>query len=309
MTENLITENLKLIYLAIKKLNLSWETEDEWQDYYDAGLEGLINGANTFDLTQNIKPSTYLYKCIKNNIVRSLYLKTLPKRFNPNGRDISLEYSIYENSKDKDLLLIDTIPDTNINVEEEIQKKIQYENVLNAIEHLTISEDKKIIKYRFGLIDGKCYTYDEISKIFGVSRERVRQRTNRAIKKIKEYLSKHDKDAFIFKKTKLTKIYKEGKNNYMNNKINNLQSLNNYLFEELERLNDDKRLEENDNLDKELKRSKAITQVAGQIVQNAKVILEAKKHSDMFGDELNTFYKLDTQKEREKAFIEFKKEH
>lgn len=90
---------------------------------------------------------------------------------------------------------------------------------------------------------------------------------------------------------------------------NNLQELNNYLFEELERLNDDETLEENDNLDKELKRSKAITQVAGQIVQNAKVILDAKKHCDMFGDDPDTFYQLNTNKEREKMCIEFGKEH
>lgn len=90
---------------------------------------------------------------------------------------------------------------------------------------------------------------------------------------------------------------------------NNLQELNNYLFEELERLNDDETLEESDNLDKELKRSKAITQVAGQIVQNAKVILDAKKHCDMFGDDVSSFYKLNTNKEREKMCIEFGKEH
>ena len=39
---------------------------------------------------------------------------------------------------------------------------------------------------------------------------------------------------------------------------NNLNALNNYLFEELERLNDDETLDKEDNLQKELKRAKAI---------------------------------------------------
>ena len=94
---------------------------------------------------------------------------------------------------------------------------------------------------------------------------------------------------------------------------NNLESLNNYLFEELERLNDDEILDKEENLDKELKRSKAITQVANQIVQNAKVVLEAKKHADQFGDKLDTFYKLDYKESKKeqfkKQFIEFREKH
>lgn len=95
---------------------------------------------------------------------------------------------------------------------------------------------------------------------------------------------------------------------------NNLESLNNYLFEELERLNDDESLSNEELLNKELKRSKAITQVACQIVQNAKVVLDAKKHADQFGYETNSFYKLDYKKDNKKEefkkqFMEFRKTH
>lgn len=71
---------------------------------------------------------------------------------------------------------------------------------------------------------------------------------------------------------------------------NNLIDLNNYLFEELERLNDDESLMNEDRLEKELKRSKAITEVASQVVQNAKIMLEAKKHCDNFGFNEEKFY-------------------
>lgn len=96
---------------------------------------------------------------------------------------------------------------------------------------------------------------------------------------------------------------------------NNLESLNNYLFEELERLNDDESLNSEELLNKELKRSKAITQVACQIVQNAKVVLDAKKHADQFGYQTDQFYKLDYNKkenkkeEFKKAFLEFREQH
>ena len=90
---------------------------------------------------------------------------------------------------------------------------------------------------------------------------------------------------------------------------NNLNALNNYLFEELERLNDDETLDKEEYLDRELKRAKGITEVSNQIVQNAKIILDAKKHADSFGYKLNTFYQLDNREEKredfKKQFIEF----
>ena len=64
---------------------------------------------------------------------------------------------------------------------------------------------------------------------------------------------------------------------------NNLNSLNNYLFEELERLNDDEELQNEDKLNKELKRAKAIAGVSSAIVNNAKLILDAKRYADELG--------------------------
>ena len=64
---------------------------------------------------------------------------------------------------------------------------------------------------------------------------------------------------------------------------NSLQDLNNYLFEEIERLNDDEELNNDEKLDKEIKRSKALTTVAQTIINNANLVLTAKKYSDENG--------------------------
>jgi len=55
---------------------------------------------------------------------------------------------------------------------------------------------------------------------------------------------------------------------------NTLSDLNNHLFEEMERLNDDSLTE--DQLNKEISRSKAMTNVGDKIIQNANTILKAK---------------------------------
>ena len=63
---------------------------------------------------------------------------------------------------------------------------------------------------------------------------------------------------------------------------NNLNDLNDYLFEELERLNDDESLSSDVDFDKEIKRSKAITDVASKIIDNASTLLKAVELQEEF---------------------------
>lgn len=56
---------------------------------------------------------------------------------------------------------------------------------------------------------------------------------------------------------------------------NKLTDLNNHLFEQLERLNDDDLT--GDELKSEIERSKAVSNIAGKIIENASIGLEAEK--------------------------------
>mgnify|MGYP006883524210 FL=1 len=62
---------------------------------------------------------------------------------------------------------------------------------------------------------------------------------------------------------------------------NTLTDLNNYLFECIERLNDDS-LDETQ-LEKEIRRSESIQKVANTIIANGNLALQAKKHLDEYG--------------------------
>ena len=64
-----------------------------------------------------------------------------------------------------------------------------------------------------------------------------------------------------------------------------LGALNDYLFEQLERLNDDEELADDESFKKEIQRIKAITQVSTAIVNNAKLVLDAKKYAKEYGIE------------------------
>jgi len=58
----------------------------------------------------------------------------------------------------------------------------------------------------------------------------------------------------------------------------NLNNLNSYLFEQLERLYD-----EDEDFDKEVKRAKSVATIGTAIINNAKLILDAKKYADEMG--------------------------
>ena len=62
---------------------------------------------------------------------------------------------------------------------------------------------------------------------------------------------------------------------------NKLTDLNDHLFAQLERLNDEDLSD--DQLNKEIQRSKALTDVAKPIIANAQLILDAQKHLDEYG--------------------------
>lgn len=62
---------------------------------------------------------------------------------------------------------------------------------------------------------------------------------------------------------------------------NTLVDLNNHLFEQMERLNDDDLTEEE--LNREINRTKAMTDVASRIIDNAQLGLQAEKLKIEYG--------------------------
>lgn len=64
---------------------------------------------------------------------------------------------------------------------------------------------------------------------------------------------------------------------------NTLGDLNNHLFAQLERLNDEDLT--GDELDRELKRSKGICDIARNVIDNANIVLQAAKLKSGLADE------------------------
>lgn len=95
---------------------------------------------------------------------------------------ISLEERI---GKEEDSVIGDFIPDMNApDPELIVSQTILKEKIMEALDSLTPRE-ASVIKMRFGLIDGRVRTLEEVGEEFNITRERIRQIEAKALRKLR----------------------------------------------------------------------------------------------------------------------------
>ena len=94
---------------------------------------------------------------------------------------ISLESPIGE---EEDSHLGDFIPDSETpSPEDEAYKSLLKEELSNAL-HTLSAREEHVLKLRYGLLDGKTYTLEEIGQQLKITRERIRQIEKKALRKL-----------------------------------------------------------------------------------------------------------------------------
>jgi RNA polymerase primary sigma factor len=76
---------------------------------------------------------------------------------------------------------------------EEISHFLEKERIENLLERIN-GREKEVLDLRFGLANGQPHTLAEIAKKIGVSRERVRQIEEVALKKLRKFVSAQEKE-------------------------------------------------------------------------------------------------------------------
>jgi len=109
-------------------------------------------------------------------------VEKVKKIFKISLEPVSLETPIGEEDESH---LGDFIEDKNaVSPVESASYLMLKEQINDVLKTLTEREDK-VVKYRFGLIDGCPRTLEEVGRIFGVTRERIRQIEAKALRKLK----------------------------------------------------------------------------------------------------------------------------
>jgi len=94
---------------------------------------------------------------------------------------VSLEAPVGED----DSQLGDFLPDENADRPVDVAARAMLSNdVLEALDELN-DREKEVVRMRFGLIDGRARTLEEVGRAFGVTRERIRQIESKTLAKLR----------------------------------------------------------------------------------------------------------------------------
>lgn len=171
----MIERNLRLVAHVCKKYSNSKVDQD---DLISIGTIGLIKGINSFELSKNVKLSTYVSRCIDNEIL--MHLRSTKKI----GAEVSLEDTIGKDKDDNIVTLQDVLENNERNIEDEVDIKMKIKVLYKKMKEVLKDREKAIIEMRFGLDGNKPKTQNQIAKMMGISRSYVSRIETKAIGKL-----------------------------------------------------------------------------------------------------------------------------
>lgn len=173
----LIERNLRLVAHVCKKYT---STKIDQDDLISIGTIGLIKGINSFKVDKGIKLSTYVSRCIDNEIL--MYLRTNKKL----SKEVYLEDTIGKDKDDNVVTLKEVLEVNGKSIDDEVDLKFKVKKLYEKMKEVLKDREKLIIELRFGLGGKKPQTQRQIAKLMGISRSYVSRIETKAIGKLAE---------------------------------------------------------------------------------------------------------------------------
>jgi len=171
----LIERNLRLVAHIVKKYSSCGIEND---DLISIGTIGLIKAVTTYNQQKGTRLATYAAKCIRNEVL--MHIRSIKKLQN----EVSLHDVIGIDKEGKEVSLIDTISCKSESIFDKIEFKMQIKKIYLKMKKLLNNREKLIIGFRYGLINGKHKTQNDVAKMIGISRSYVSRIEKRAVKKL-----------------------------------------------------------------------------------------------------------------------------
>ncbi len=160
----LIERNLRLVAHISKKYSTSNIDQD---DLISIGSIGLIKGINSFNYKKGVRLSTYVSRCIENEIL--MHFRSIKKL----GAEVYLNETIGKDKDDNEVTLQEVLENNDKSIEEIVDLKLNISKLYRKMQEVLNDREKYIIEMRFGLSGCKPKTQKEIAKEMGISRSYV----------------------------------------------------------------------------------------------------------------------------------------
>lgn len=174
----LIEHNLRLVAHIAKK----YSDEKNMEDLISIGTIGLIKGINTFNPKKNSKLSTYISRCIENEVL--MYMRSSKKLQN----EISIDESIGVDREGNNMTFSDILMAEGADVSEIISGKLDAQKLYRAMKKTLTADEINILFWRYGLGGQKRKTQREVADILGISRSYVSRIEKKCLEKLAKEL-------------------------------------------------------------------------------------------------------------------------
>ena len=180
----LIEHNLRLVAHLVKKYDSKNEFND---DLISIGTIGLIKGIDSFSNKHNTKLTTYVAKCIENEIL--MFYRNNKKH----SKNISINEPVGFDKEGNEITILDILKTPKPDYIKDMHTK---NNILLLKEYFNVlsKREKEILIKRFGLNNEDEVTQKEIAKNLGISRSYVSRIEKRALTKILREFVKNQKE-------------------------------------------------------------------------------------------------------------------
>lgn len=177
----LINHNLRLVSHIVKKYSNAGEADD----LISAGSIGLIKAINTYSCDKKTQLSTYAARCIENEILMLIRVNKKHKNI------LSLSESLGCDKDGNEISLMDIIPNTEVDVIEEVENNIITSHLLDLIKEKLTKREYEIICLRYGLNGVPALTQREVAERLGISRSYISRLESKALEEIRQCAEQH----------------------------------------------------------------------------------------------------------------------
>lgn len=171
----LIERNLRLVAHVCKKYSNSNVDQD---DLISIGTIGLIKGINSFKVNKGARLSTYVSRCIDNEIL--MYFRATKKL----NSEVYLNEPIGKDKDDNVITLQEVLENEGKSVEDSVDLKMKIKLLYEKMKSILKDRERTILELRFGLDGHKPKTQIEIAEQMGISRSYVSRIETKAINKL-----------------------------------------------------------------------------------------------------------------------------
>lgn len=176
-SDRLILENRGLVNEMVKRFNYN---SNDHEDIISIGTIGLVKAAISFNESKKIKFSTYACRCIYNEIAN--YFRKENKHLS--NSFLSLNEPKFIDDKGNELTWMDTIPESDENFTDKIEKQETFIRSINIILNSLSRKERLVMLYK---ISGSKQVM--IAETLGITQSRVSRIETQVRDKIKKYLN------------------------------------------------------------------------------------------------------------------------